>query len=100
MAYIFNISFYVNPSFEEKWAAWFKKCFTDNRLPSNVKHPKVFEVISETPGDSTIYSAQWACSSMKDVAELDELMALFLQQLPALFGEDVTHFSSILKQTI
>jgi len=100
MSYIFNVSFYVNPSFEERWSAWFKECFAHDELPPNVKHSEVFEVISETPGDFTVYSAQWKCTSTEVLEELDEYMAHFLQQLPRLFGEDVTHFSSILKQII
>ncbi|HLW07190.1 MAG TPA: DUF4286 family protein [Marinilabiliaceae bacterium] len=98
MSYIFNVSFYVNPSFEEKWSAWFKECFSDNTFPADVKQPEVFEVISETPGDFTVFSAQWKCSSTEVLEELDEYMAAFLQQLPRLFGEDITHFSSVLKQ--
>ena len=100
MFYIFNVSFYVNPLFEERWFAWFKECFADNTFPADINNPEVFEIISETPGDFMVFSAQWKCPSMEDLAELDEFMASYLQQLPHLFGEEITHFSSVLKRII
>ena len=60
--------------------------------------PDVFQVVSVNQENNTLFSIQWRCADVEQVQVLDECMAGLLAELPKRFGEQVTHFSSIMKK--
>lgn len=59
---------------------------------------EVFEVVSVSQENNTLFSVQWRCANDVQVQNLDEYIAGLLASLPKQFGEQVTHFSSIMKK--
>ncbi|SFE32341.1 DUF4286 family protein [Thermophagus xiamenensis] len=97
--YIFNVSFYMDPSYFSKWESWIERelfPLAGHLNPGN-SH-EVFEVLSGVNQGMKVFSVQFIC---KDEFQLDRLQKgliplfnLFKQQ----FGEEVTYFESVLKK--
>ncbi|MGQ1945820.1 DUF4286 family protein [Geofilum sp. OHC36d9] len=103
MAYfIFNTSFYVNEQRLEEWRLWLKEDLEPlaHNTGTDINKIGLFEVLSETPGDNLVFSFQWRCGSMRDVERLDASLAPVLQKVPVLFGDEITHFSSIMQHVL
>jgi hypothetical protein len=100
--FIFNTSFYVNEQRLEAWRLWLKANLEPLAQHSGTDINKIglFEVLSETPGDNLVFSFQWRCRSMRDVERLDASLAPVLQKVPVLFGDEITHFSSIMQHVL
>lgn len=100
MTYIFNTSFYVHPAHRVAWNAWVENCIYSVQKELLVKdeHIKMFEVVSESPDGFLIFSLQWQCENISQVGDVDDKISTFLMEVPKVFGDNVSHFSSIMKQ--
>ncbi len=100
MPYVFNTSFYVHPMRRVEWMAWIENCIDGvaKSLGFDDERFKMYEVVSESPDGYLIFSLQWSCKDITGVGDVDEEMSSFLKKIYEVFGEEVTHFSSIMKR--
>lgn len=97
--YIFNTSFYVPESRFGKWQEWLQS----HLFPATEKvvagvSAEIFEVVSARPDESRIFSVQWRCHTIFEIEKLDTCVAAVLRDFGATFGEEATHFSSVMKR--
>ncbi len=97
--YIFNTSFYVAESRFGKWEQWLQV----HLFPATEKviagvSAEIFEVVSARPDESRIFSVQWRCRTIYEIEKLDTCVAEVLLGFASAFGEETTHFSSVMKR--
>jgi len=96
---LFNTSFQVTTDIVPQCLEWVKEELIPevSRCVPGVFHD-FFEVVSVHEEAQRVFSLQWYCSDLSLVQILDDVMALELIKLPAIFGEKVLHFSSLMKR--
>ncbi|MGQ1889649.1 DUF4286 family protein [Thermophagus sp. OGC60D27] len=97
--YIFNVSFYVDPDQYSRWRDWLDKVlfpFVEKILPGN--RPQVFEVLSEGNQGIMVFSVQFQCSDKVQLERIQEETLPVFDLFKREFGEQVTHFNSVLSR--
>ncbi len=99
MVFVFNTSFYIAQAKLGQWEQWLSSHLLPavNRAMPEIS-AEVFEVVSVSNAGNHVYSVQWRCHSITQTEALDSCLAEVLNGVPLLFGEEVTHFSSIMKK--
>lgn len=82
-----------------QWKQWLEfEMFSAIALKFPGLTHEVFEIVSVNSGNNKVFSVQWRCLNANQAKELDSCVADLLGHLTKQFGEEVTHFSSIMKK--
>jgi len=97
--YIYNTTFSVQKDSMEEWEQWMQKTYlpTFKDILPDVEY-KLFELMTNTQGDSTNYSCQWLCNTPDELEVVNKYSRVLLNNLSETMGERCPFFSSILKQ--
>ncbi len=97
--FIFNTSFYVSDLHCRQWEQWLEfELFSAIALKFPGLTHEVFEIVSVNSGNNKVFSVQWRCLDLNQTQELNSFMVDLLGHLTKQFGEEVTHFNSIMKK--
>lgn len=99
--YIFNTSFFVPARQLKQWEQWLRlemMPMVEKLFPEIM--PELFEVVSASTGNNHLFSVQWRCVDFKQTEKLDSCVADLLSGIAKQFGDEVTHFSSIMEKIV
>jgi len=99
--YIFNASFYVNPDQYTQWRDWLDQRlfpFVEKIVPG--LRFQVFEVLSEVNQGMLVFSVQFQCSDKEQLERIQNETLPVFEEFRMQFGEQVTHFNSILSRIL
>ncbi len=99
--HIFNASFYTTPAYHAQWQEWLHAEFipaATGIVPGVTT--EVFEVHSAINEGMLIFSVQFGCTTLEELAKLEKGTEPVLENFKQKFGEQVTNFNSVLKQIV
>ena len=97
--YIFNASFYTSHEIRPKWESWLYEKFLPFISEINPEvETEVFEVLSDVNQDMLVFAVQMRCATQEELQHIDEQSAPIFNAFREEFGENGTHFNSVLNK--